>query len=169
MKFVTCRYSPDAAASVFLLFGKIIFRDNPRFQEMMGLNQVLKCGARLLETPQPQPWDMSSRAVWSVNNWNLYQGDGDVIWDSSDITWKPKKNKRQHIHKHRHTQRLAGSFTSGNHCGSLFLTVNVTQQQCITPRAATEHRGNQNSDEEEIAKYFWNKSGVGPIGREITQ
>lgn len=91
----------DAAASVFLLFDKIIFRDNPWFQETTGLNQVLKSGARLLETPQPQPWDTSSRAVWSGNNWNLYQGDGDVIWESLGITWKAKKNKRQHIHRHR--------------------------------------------------------------------
>lgn len=91
----------DTAASVFLLFDKIIFRDNSWFQETMGFNQVLKSRARLLETPQP--WDMSSRAVWSGNNWNLYQGDGDVIWDSLDITWKAKKNKRQDIHIHRHT------------------------------------------------------------------
>lgn len=88
-----------ADTSVFILFGKILFTDNPWFQETMGLNQVLKSGARLLETLQP--WNMSSRAVWSGNNWNLYQGDGDVIWDSLDITWKAKKNKRQHIHKHR--------------------------------------------------------------------
>lgn len=92
----------DAAASVFFLFVKIIFRDNPWFRETMVLNQVLKSGARPLKTPQPQPWDMSNRAVCSGNNWNLYQRDGDVIWDSSDITWKTKKNKRQHIHKHKH-------------------------------------------------------------------
>ena len=36
---------------VFLMFYKIIYRDNPWFEEMMGSDQVPESGARPLETP----------------------------------------------------------------------------------------------------------------------
>lgn len=55
----------DAAASVFLLFGKIIFRDNPWFQETMGLNQVLKSGQGYWKphSPSPEIWAAGLSAV----------------------------------------------------------------------------------------------------------
>lgn len=155
---------------VFLLFYKIIRIDNPWFQVMIGPDQVSESGTRPFETAQPQIWDVSSRAVQGVNNWNLYRNDGDVIC-TAGTSHESQRKIRNNTAVSTNTHRLAGSFTSRNHCGSLLLS--ATCLQMSPSSSASPHEQPQNTEatkrviRKSLPNTFETSQGLDPSGEKL--
>lgn len=137
---------------------------------MMGSDQVPESGARPSDTPEPQLWDARGRAVRSVNNWNLYQGDGDVIC-TAGTSHESQRKIRNNTSTNTDTHRLAGSFTSGNRCGSLFLSVMCLQMSPSSNTSPREQPQNTEATKRVMRKRlpntFETSQGLDPSGEKL--
>lgn len=134
---------------------------------MMGLNQVPESGMRLFETAQPQVWDVNSRAVQGLNNWNLYQNDGDVICTAGTSHESQRKIKNNTV-INTDTNR---SFTSRNHCGSLFLSATCLQMSLSSNASPHEHPQNTEATKrvtrKSLPNTFETSQGLDPSGEKL--
>lgn len=112
----------------------------------------------------------SSRAVRSMNNWNLCQGDADVMC-TAGTSHESQGKIRNNTFINTDTHRLAGSFTSGNHCGSLFLSEMCLQ---MSPSSnASPHEQPQNTEatkmvvRKRLPNTFATSQGLDPSGEKL--
>lgn len=105
-----------------------------------------------------------------MNNWNLYQGDGDVIC-TAGTSHESQGKIRNNTFINTDTHRLAGSFTSGNHCGSLFLSVTCLQMSPSSNASPPEQPQNTEATKMGMRKTlpntFEKSQGLDPSGEKL--
>lgn len=110
---------------------------------------------------------MSSRAVQGVNDWNLYQNDGDVIC-TAGTPHESQRKIRNNTVINTDTNR---SFTSRNYCGSLFLS--ATWLQMSLSSNASPHEQPQNTEatkrvtRKSLPNTFETSQGLDPSGEKL--